>query len=134
MNASAEPLTGSTGSVCKPFLNRRVLIIVQNQSVPPDPRVIDEARSLLAHGYDVTVLSPRRKEWSRDHETIDGIRIYRHPTPREGSTPLGYVWEYGWSLFWEFVYTWRIYLRHGFDVIQGCNPPDDIVLVALPFR
>ena len=22
----------------------------------------------------------------------------------------------------------------GFDVIQGCNPPDDIFLVALPFK
>lgn len=25
-------------------------------------------------------------------------------------------------------------MRHGFHVIQGCNPPDDIFLVALPFR
>jgi glycosyltransferase involved in cell wall biosynthesis len=35
---------------------------------------------------------------------------------------------------WEFLYTAWIYLRHGFDVIQGCNPPDDIIFVALPFR
>jgi glycosyltransferase involved in cell wall biosynthesis len=115
-------------------MNAKVLIIVQNQSVPPDPRVLQEARSLCAHGFDVTVLSPRRKEWSRGHETIDGIRIYRHPAPREGNTPFGYMWEYAWSLFWELVYSWWIYLRHGFDVIQGCNPPDDIVLVALPFK
>ena len=115
-------------------MNGKVLIIVQNQSVPPDPRVLNEARSLRADGYDVTVLSPRRKEWSRGHEIIDGIRIYRHPTPREASTPLGYMWEYSWSLFWEFVYTVWIYLRHGFDVIQGCNPPDNIVFVALPFK
>ncbi len=25
-------------------------------------------------------------------------------------------------------------MRHGFDVIQGCNPPDDIFLIALPFK
>jgi glycosyltransferase involved in cell wall biosynthesis len=37
-------------------------------------------------------------------------------------------------LFWEFWYTWWIYLRHGFQVIQGCNPPDDIFLIALPFK
>ena len=30
--------------------------------------------------------------------------------------------------------SWWIYLRHGFHVIQGCNPPDDIFLVALPFK
>jgi glycosyltransferase involved in cell wall biosynthesis len=45
-----------------------------------------------------------------------------------------YVWEYGCSLFWEFLYASWIYLRHGFDIIQGCNPPDDIFLVALPFK
>jgi glycosyltransferase involved in cell wall biosynthesis len=32
------------------------------------------------------------------------------------------------------VYSCWIYLRHGFHVIEGCNPPDDIFLVALPFK
>ena len=54
--------------------------------------------------------------------------------PREGNTPLGYLWEYGCALFWEFIYTWWIFVRRGFQVIQGCNPPDDIFMVALPFR
>jgi glycosyltransferase involved in cell wall biosynthesis len=30
--------------------------------------------------------------------------------------------------------SWWIYFRRGFQVIQGCNPPDDIFLVALPFK
>jgi glycosyltransferase involved in cell wall biosynthesis len=47
---------------------------------------------------------------------------------------MGYLWEYGCALFWEFTYTSWIYLRYGFDVIQGCNPPDDIFLLALPFK
>ena len=47
---------------------------------------------------------------------------------------MGYLWEYGCALFWEFLYTSWIFLRHGFDVIQGCNPPDNIFLVALPFK
>jgi glycosyltransferase involved in cell wall biosynthesis len=113
---------------------KKVLIIVQNQSVPPDPRVLKEALSLHANGYEVTVLCPRRKAYSQAFEELEGVRIYRHPTPREGSTPIGYFWEYGWSLFWEVIYAWWIYLRHGFHVIQGCNPPDDIFLVALPFK
>ena len=29
---------------------------------------------------------------------------------------------------------WRIFLKRGVDVIQGCNPPDLIFLVALPFK
>jgi glycosyltransferase involved in cell wall biosynthesis len=52
----------------------------------------------------------------------------------EGNSPLGYVWEYGCALFWEFLYSWWIYLRRGFHIIQGCNPPDDIFLVAVPFK
>ncbi len=113
---------------------KRVLIIVENQAVPFDRRVWREACSLREHGYEVTVLCPRRKACAKGYEVIDGIRIYRHPSPAEGSTPMGYLWEYGCALIWEFAYTSWIYLRHGFDVIQGCNPPDDIFLVALPFK
>jgi len=115
-------------------LKKRVLIVVENQSVPFDRRVWREACSLRQNGYDVTVLCPRRKASPKGYEVINGIRIYRHPSPAEGSTPMGYLWEYGCSLFWECWYVSWIYLRHGFDVIQGCNPPDDIVLIALPFK
>jgi glycosyltransferase involved in cell wall biosynthesis len=115
-------------------LKKRVLIIVENQAVPFDRRVWREACSLRENGYEVTVLCPRRKASAKGHEVVNGIRVYRHPSPAEGSTPIGYLWEYSCSLFWEFFYTSSIYLRHGFDVIQGCNPPDDIFLIALPFK
>jgi glycosyltransferase involved in cell wall biosynthesis len=64
----------------------------------------------------------------------EGVHIYRHPMPKEGNTPLGYLWEYTCALFWECWYAWWIYLVRGFHVIQGCNPPDNIFLVALPFK
>jgi glycosyltransferase involved in cell wall biosynthesis len=112
----------------------KVLIIVENAPVPFDPRVWNEARALHRNGYDVTVLSPKRKGYRKGHEVIDGIRIYRHPLPKDGNTLLGYLWEYGCGLFWEFLYASWIYLRHGIDVIQSCNPPDDIFLVAMPFK
>ncbi len=115
-------------------MKRKVLIIVQNQSVPPDPRVLKESQSLYANGCDVTVLCPRSKGWFQGYQVVDGIRVYRHPTSREGHGPLGYLWEYGCSLFWEFLYTWWIYLRHGFEVIQSCNPPDNVFFIALPFK
>lgn len=112
----------------------KVLIIVENLPVPFDRRVWREARSLRVHGHEVTVLCPRGKGYRRSHEVIDGIHIYRHPMPKEGSGPLGYLCEYGCALFYEFWYAWWIYLRHGFQVIQGCNPPDLIFLIALPFK
>jgi glycosyltransferase involved in cell wall biosynthesis len=115
-------------------LNKKILIIVENLPVPFDTRVWKEAASLHANGYDVTVLCPRGKRFTRKHEVIDGVHIYRHPMPKEGNSPFGYLYEYGAALFWEFLYAWWIYLRRGFHVIQGCNPPDDIFLVALPFK
>ena len=62
------------------------------------------------------------------------IRIYRHPIPHEGNSAVGYLLEYGSALLWEWFYTWWIFLRRGFHVIQGCNPPDNIFLIALPFK
>ena len=115
-------------------MKRKALIIVENQSVPVDARVWKEALSLHENGYDVTVLCPRREDSTPGFEVKDGIRIYRHPAPREGASALGYLWEYSCALFWEFLYASWIYVRHGFKVIQGCNPPDDIFLIALPFK
>jgi glycosyltransferase involved in cell wall biosynthesis len=114
-------------------MKRKILIIVENEAVPCDPRTWKEARSLFDHGYEVTVLSPRKGS-TRGFEKIEGIRVYRHPLPKEGKTPRGYIWEYICALFWEFLYAWWIFLRHGFQVIQGSNPPDDIFLIALLFK
>ncbi|HXM98394.1 MAG TPA: glycosyltransferase family 4 protein [Candidatus Dormibacteraeota bacterium] len=115
-------------------MNNKVLIIVENLPVPFDGRVWKEALSLHEAGYEVTVLCPRRKGFNKGYEILQGVRIYRHPMPAEGNSAAGYVWEYAWGLFWEFWYSWWIYLRHGFHIIQGCNPPDDIFLIALPFK
>jgi glycosyltransferase involved in cell wall biosynthesis len=115
-------------------LNKKVLIIVENSPVPFDPRVWKEASSLQKNGYDVTVLCPRDKGYERGYEFLDGVHIYRHPRTDDGNSPFGYVLEYSSALFWEFIYSWWIFFRHGFHVIQGCNPPDTIFLVALPFK
>lgn len=115
-------------------MKKKVLIIVENAPVPFDPRVWKEALSLAGNGYGVTVLCPQAKGYERSHECINGIHIYRHPMPPEGNAAATYLWEYACALFWEFFYSWWIYLRHGFHVIQGCNPPDDVFLIALPFK
>jgi glycosyltransferase involved in cell wall biosynthesis len=115
-------------------VKRSILIIVENLPVPFDTRVWKEAFALNNAGYQVTVLCPRGKGHEKGYEQLSGVHIYRHPMPKEGNTPLGYVWEYGCALLWEFLFSWWIFLRRGFQVIQGCNPPDDIFMVALPFK
>jgi glycosyltransferase involved in cell wall biosynthesis len=116
------------------IVTRKALIIVENLSVPYDTRVWKEARCLRDNGYATTVLCPKGKKTEEGYECLEGVHIYRHPMPRELGGALGYLWEYGWALFWEVLFSWWIFLRRGFHVIQGCNPPDDIFLVALPFK
>lgn len=115
-------------------MRRRVLIVVENLPVPFDGRVWKEACALRDAGYRVSVLSPRTKSYRKRHEILEGIHIYRHPMFAEANSPAGYVCEYAFSLFWEFLYAWWIFFQRGFHVIQGCNPPDDIFLIALPFQ
>ena len=115
-------------------MNKSILIIVENAPVPFDTRVWKEANSLREKGYEVTVLCPRGKGYEEAYALINGIHIYRHPLPNERHGLWGYLWEYGAALWWELAYTWWIYIRRRFNVIQGCNPPDTIVLVALPFK
>jgi len=126
-----EPLPGNSAKLA---MTRKVLIIVENLPVPFDTRVWNEALALRRNGYHVTVLCPRGKGYSQVHEVIEGVHIYRHPMPPEGYSAVGYVLEYGCALFWEFLFAWWIFLARGFQVIQGCNPPDDIFMLALPFR
>jgi glycosyltransferase involved in cell wall biosynthesis len=115
-------------------VSRKILIIVENAPVPADPRVWKEALALDEAGYEVTVLSPKHKGYTKRHEVIDGIHIYRHSMPKEGNGAFAYISEYCCALFWEFLYSCWIYFRHGFNVIQACNPPDTIFLIALPFK
>ena len=115
-------------------MKRKVLIIVENLPVPFDARVWNEACALRANGYDVTVLCPRDPKHKKGYEYLNGIHVYRHPMFGEGNSVFGYVVEFICALFFESVYAGWIFLRRGFHVIQGCNPPDDIFLVALPFK
>ncbi|MCG6868808.1 MAG: glycosyltransferase family 4 protein [Gammaproteobacteria bacterium] len=113
---------------------RRVLFIVENLPVPFDRRVWQEATTLKQAGYEVSVICPKGKDYRASSEVIDGINIYRHPLPFEGSGAVGYALEYSTALFWESVLAWKVFFKHGFDAIHACNPPDNIFLIGLFFK
>ncbi len=118
----------------RPLAGRKILIIVENLPLPFDRRVWHEARTLTAAGAQVCVICPTGKGYDARHECIDGVHIYRHPLPLDASGAAGYLLEYGAALFHETRLAWTILFRHGFDTIQGCNPPDLIFLIAWQFR
>ncbi|WP_086617534.1 glycosyltransferase family 4 protein [Erythrobacter tepidarius] len=118
----------------EPLKGRHVLIVVENLPLPFDRRVWQEARTLKAAGAHVSIICPTGKGYERRFEVIDGIEIHRHPLPLEAKGAIGFLAEYGAALFWETVLAWKIHIKRRIDVIQGCNPPDLIFLVALPFK
>lgn len=107
-----------------------VLIIVENLTVPLDRRVWQEATALRDAGYTVSVICPKGGRHTAAYELLEGVHVFRHPQPVEAAGSLAYPLEYGWALIWEFVLSIRAHLRVGFDVVQACNPPDLIFLVA----
>lgn len=113
---------------------RKILIIVENLPVPFDTRVWQEATTLVENGYTVSVICPKGKGYEKEEEVLAGVHIYRHDLKTEGSGFVGYVKEYGSALYHEIRLAKKIYKEIGFDVIHGCNPPDDIYMVAKHFR
>ena len=113
---------------------RKVLIIVENLPVPFDTRVWQEATTLVKNGYTVSVICPKGKGYTAEEETLEGVHIFRHDLPVEGNGAIGYLKEYTTALREELRLAKKIYKEIGFDAIHGCNPPDDIYLVARHFR
>lgn len=118
----------------KHAMDRKILIIVENLPVPFDTRVWQEATTLAANGYTVSVICPKGKGFDKEYEMLDGVRIYRHDLPAEGNGPLGYAREYFTALKEEWRLARKVMREVGFHVIHGCNPPDNIYMVARRFR
>ena len=81
---------------------RRVLILVENLPSPFDRRVWQEATTLHANGYEVSIICPTGKGFELLAETINGIHIYRYNLPLEAEGAKGYVIEYSAALFHTF--------------------------------
>jgi glycosyltransferase involved in cell wall biosynthesis len=112
-----------------------VLLIVENLPLPFDRRVWQEARTLQAAGYVVSIVCPKGPGCERSFEEIDGIAIYRHPQPFEASGALGYLAEYTWALLAEFWLSLKVLIAgRGFDIVQACNPPDTIFLIGAFYK
>ncbi|MBU2360299.1 MAG: glycosyltransferase, partial [Alphaproteobacteria bacterium] len=115
--------------------DRHILIVVENLPVPLDRRVWLEATTLSQAGYEVSVICPMGRGWHAPYEVIDGVHIYRHLAPPEAhSGAIAYAREYGHAIRHWFRLARVVWKRRPFDIIQGCNPPDLIFLLALRYR
>ena len=125
---------GGIGEKVQPHRRRTILILVENLPVPYDRRVWQEATSLAQAGHRVTVICPKSKGYRKFQEILEGVQIYRYPLLIEARFTLAYFLEYSSALIFQFLLAIHVLVSRGFDVIQVCNPPDLLFLVAAPFK
>jgi glycosyltransferase involved in cell wall biosynthesis len=113
--------------------NNRVLMLLENQAYPQDHRVRREAVALASAGYRVSVICPatRAQVW---REVVDGVHVYRFPSPAPANGFLGYLWEYGYCTAMSFFFSLWIFWREGFDVVHVHNPPDTFAFIGAFFK
>jgi glycosyltransferase involved in cell wall biosynthesis len=104
-----------------------VCIVVQNQGVPPDPRVGLFVRALVGAGLQVEVIAPGSPGQSSVEE-VDGAMVRRFQAPKEWPGVVGYAWQ----VIASVVRIARV--RRSLEcvpaVVHFCNPPD---VLWLPF-
>jgi glycosyltransferase involved in cell wall biosynthesis len=120
-------MTGARSGKRKP----RVLMIIENVSLADDHRLKKQARTLLASGFDATVIC---RSHPGNKSSVPGVRVLQYPSPPEGTGLLAFVVEYGYSVAMAAVLTAWSLARGGFDVVQVASTPDIYFLVAAPCR
>lgn len=118
----------------------KVLIIVHNLPVPFDRRVWLEATALRQAGYQVSIICPQGDPTANYgqryglYDCLQGIHIYRYPAPTNAEGVIGYIVEFAYGWVMTFLLSLTIWWRHGFDLIQACNPPDTYWLLAALYK
>jgi glycosyltransferase involved in cell wall biosynthesis len=109
----------------------RILVLVENVPLARDHRLRKQAATLVANGFEVTVICRRDP---RNKTCAPGVRVLQYPAPREGTSLLAFAMEYGYSVVMAGVLTLWSLARRGFDIMQIASTPDIYFLVAAPCR
>src|SRR5262249_2050321 len=118
----------------------RVLMLVEN-CFPADTRVRNEAFTLAANGYGVSVIA-LRAAGEAPHEIVRCVSVYRIPRltlfeklPNDKLSRIraltnklrvvaGYVSEYAYFTSACLAMSLYVAFKEGFDVVHAHNPPD----------
>ncbi|HEY7413929.1 MAG TPA: hypothetical protein VH593_01955, partial [Ktedonobacteraceae bacterium] len=69
----------------------KVLLLIENCSVPLDSRVWAEALTLREYGFQVSVIGPKGTNLDQEsYVCLNGVHIYRHWSPSGNSTYTAY--------------------------------------------
>ena len=107
-----------------------VLLVVENVALARDHRLQKQVSSLHGHGYRVTVIC--RSDPGNSCPAGVGLRAYR--APADGTSKLGFAWEYGYSFAMAAWLAAGVFRRDRFDAIQVSGTPDNYFALAAPYR
>ena len=131
--AAPEPVDGNDSQLQRTC--GHVLILVENNSVPGDRRVWQESQALIEAGFRVSVICPVGDTLDHERETvIDGVRILRYRLRLATGGVFSYAGEYAFALWHTLRLALKVRRAGRIDVVQACNPPDILFLVALVLR
>jgi glycosyltransferase involved in cell wall biosynthesis len=104
--------------------------MVENVSLARDHRLRKHAAALAEAGMRVTVIC-RRDPGNR---AVTGVRVLDYRAPADGTSKLGFMREYLYSLVMAGALTVRALVSGGVDVVQVSSTPDIYFLLAAPLR
>jgi len=112
---------------------RKVLIFIEDGSFTFDNRVKREALALIEDGWYVSVISPKYSGDKLYKKYSNNLRSYHYPKPNALSV-YGHLVEHFITLVFGSIFTFWVFIRHGFSVFHACNPTDVLWMVFLPYK
>ncbi len=111
----------------------RILILVQNLSVPFDRRVWLECLSLIDAGFRVAVVCPKAPG-DPPYARLNGVEMFKYRPYAPGGSSVSFVFEYLHSFFATLMLSLKAGFGGRFAAVQSCNPPDLFWPIGLLFR
>jgi glycosyltransferase involved in cell wall biosynthesis len=113
-----------------------VVFLIANHPLPRDRRVWQECRSVQARGLRVIAVSPTgtRAGTEGSFDAVEGIPILRYPAPPPGGGIAGYGREFATAVVQSARILRRLARDTRIDIVHAGNPPDFLLLAALPLK
>jgi glycosyltransferase involved in cell wall biosynthesis len=109
---------------------RRAAVILYS-NYPSDPRPRRAAEAMVEAGVEVDLLCLSQSDDDCREETVNGVRVFRHPMKRRRDSKWTYVWQYSRFAWAAFLFLTRRGLGRKLDIVHVHNMPDFLVFAAL---
>jgi len=105
------------------------------ENTPPlkDTRVQSEAAMAAQLGHRVTVIGPSATS-AYEEQVVDGITVLGFPLRPSRGGVMGYLREYMSAASWTMRLLTRVRAAGTIDLVHAANPPDFLLLLALPLK